>query len=258
MKFICIPNAINVSIAAFSIRYRCSIAAILVFATPMPAPAETIDAVYRATLAGMPIGKAHLTGGVGADAYIIRLKGEASLLGFSSRFEASSNGASRGNRIFPASYLLKTEGSAARTIAVNFAGDRAASVSIEPQLTAADREGRLPTELAHLKEVLDPMSAVMTEILRASQSDNPCDGTAHVFTGNMRFDLTLMPGDPVTGEIVCRVIYRPIAGHKPARRSSPATMVVAYPKAGKVGEPKLPVRFEIPLPVGTVMIRRIS
>lgn len=258
MKLIRMPNAINVALAAFCIPHRCLMVAILLFAAPMPAMADTIDAVYRATLAGVPIGKARLTGGVGEGAYTIRLKGEASLLGFSSRFEASSNGASRGTRLMPASYLFKTEGSSARTIEVNFAGDRAASVSIEPQLSAADREGRLPIELPHLKEVLDPMSAVMTEILRASQSDNPCDGVAHVFTGNMRFDMALTSGDAVIGEIVCRATYRPIAGHKPSPASKPTTIVVAYPRAAKVGEPRLPVRFEIPLPVGTVMIRRIS
>jgi hypothetical protein len=258
MKFIRIPNAINVVMATLCVPHRCLMAVILLFATPMPAMAETIDAVYQATLAGISIGKARLTGGVGAGAYTIRLKGEASLLGFSSRFEASSNGAERGTRILPASYLLKTEGSVARTIEVNFAGDRAASVSIEPRPSAADQEGRLPIELPHLKEVLDPMSAMMTEILRASQSENPCDGIAHVFTGNMRFDLTLVSGDPVIGEIVCRAIYRPIAGHKPSRRSKPIAIVIAYPQAGKVGEPRLPVRVEFPLPVGTVLIRRIS
>jgi hypothetical protein len=158
----------------------------------------------------------------------------------------------------PTSYLLRTEGTAARKIEVNFVNDRAATVSIEPQLSAADQDGRLPIELPHLKDVLDPMSAVMTEILRASQSDTPCEGIAHVFTGNMRFDLTLTSGDPVTGEIVCRAVYRPIAGHKPSSNSKPFAIVIGYPKAAKVGEPRLPVRLEIPLPVGTLMIRRLS
>ena len=249
-------NAISTAIAC--IWLRSLIAIIVMFATAVPAPAETFDAVYRATLAGIPIGKARLTGDVGAGAYTIRLKGDASLLGYSNRFDASSNGASRGNRIFPTSFLLKTEGSAARSVEVNFAGDRAASVSIDPPPSAADQEGRLPIELPHLKEVLDPMSAMVTEILRASQSDNRCDGIAHVFTGSMRFDLTLVSGDPAPGEIVCRAIYRPIAGHKPSSSSKPIAMVIAYPRAGKAGEPKLPIRVEIPLPVGTVMIRRIS
>lgn len=258
VKLIRIPNAINVVMAALCIPYRCLMAIILLLATPMPAMAETIDAVYGATLAGISIGKARLTGDIAAGAYTIRLKGEASLFGFSSRFDASSAGASRGTRILPTSYLFRTEGSASRKIEVNFVDDRAATVSIEPQPSAADQEGRLPIELPHLKEVLDPMSAMMTEILRASQSDAPCEGIAHVFTGNMRFDLTLTSGDPVTAEIVCHAVYRPIAGHKPSSSSKPTAIVIAYPKAGKVGEPRLPVRLEIPLAVGKVMIRRLN
>lgn len=258
MKLVRLPNGMNVIMAALCVPSRCLLAVMVLLAAPIPAKAQTIDAVYRATLAGIPIGKGHLTGGLGAGAYTVRLKGEASLLTFSSRFEASSNGASNGARIVPARYLLKTEGSATRTIEVNFAGDRAATVSIEPQFNAADREGRLPIELPHLKEVLDPMSAAMTEILRASQSDNPCDGIIHVFTGSTRFDLAMTPGDPVPGETVCRAVYRPIAGHKPSPSSRPVAMTIAYPKVAKAGEPRLPVRFEVPLPVGTIVIRRIS
>lgn len=249
-------NAINAVIVLF--RLRSLLAIIPLLATPLPAMAEAFDAVYRATLAGIPIGKARLTGDMAPGAYAIRVNGDASLLGYSSRFDASSNGASRGNRIIPASFVLKTEGSTARTVEVNFAGDRATSVSIEPPLSAADQAGRLPIELPHLKEVLDPMSAMVTEIMRASQSDSRCDGIAHVFTGSMRFDLTLMSGDPVAGEIVCRAVYRPIAGHKPSSSSKPIAIIIAYPRVSKAGEPKLPVRVEIPLPVGTVMIRRIS
>lgn len=225
----------------------------------MPAMAETFDAVYRATVAGIPVGKARLTGEVGAGVYTIRLKGEASMLGFSSRFEAASNGASRGARMVPASYLLKTEGSVTRKTEVNFAGDDgAASVSIEPPPSAAEREGRLPIEPAHLKEALDPMSAMMTEILHASQSDNPCGGIARVFTGSMRFDLTLTSGAPATGEIVCRAVYHPVAGHRPSGGNRPIAALIAYPRVGKAGEPRLPVRLEFPLPVGTVTIRRIG
>jgi hypothetical protein len=233
-------------------------AAIALCAAAMPAMAETFDAVYRATVAGVPVGKARLTGEVAAGAYTIRLKGEASMLGFSSRFEAASNGASSGTRMVPANYLLKTEGRFARTIAVSFAGDAAASVSIEPQPSAVEREGRLPIEPAHLREVLDPMSAMLTEILHASQSDNPCDGIARVFTGSMRFDFALTSGEPATGEIVCRAVYHPIAGHRPSGASKPIAALIAYPRVGKAGEPRLPVRLEVPLPVGTLTIRRIG
>jgi hypothetical protein len=42
--------------------------AAILFAIPAAAAAETFEAVYRATLAGIPIGKARLTGSVGAGA----------------------------------------------------------------------------------------------------------------------------------------------------------------------------------------------
>jgi hypothetical protein len=266
MKLSRLPKAIKAVVVIPCMRRRSVMAAIVLSATAMPAMAETFDAVYRATLAGVPVGKARLTGEMGAGAYTIRLKGEVSLLGFSSRFEAASNGASRATRMVPAGYLLKTEGRVARTVEVSFAGDGAASVSIEPPPGAAEREGRLPIEPAHLREVLDPMSAMLTELLHASQSDNPCDGTAHVFTGSMRFDVTLTSGEPAVGEIVCRAVYHPIAGHKPSGNSTPIAALVAYPRAGRAGEPKLPLslplrlplRLEFPLPVGTVIIRRIG
>ncbi|MET0724051.1 MAG: DUF3108 domain-containing protein [Tardiphaga sp.] len=246
------------ALRAIPVSPRSLIIAILLLASPAPGMAETFDAVYRATLAGVPVGTARLTGDVGAGAYTIRLKGEASLLGFSNRFEAASNGASSDARLSPANYVLKTEGRSPRTVAVNFAGDRAASVSIEPQPSAAEQEGRLPIELPHLRQVLDPMSAMMTEILRASRSGNPCDGIAHVFTGSMRFDMTLVSSDRVNDEIICRAIYRPIAGHIPSRSSAPTAVLIAYPAAARVGELRLPVRFEIPAPIGTVTIRRTS
>jgi hypothetical protein len=56
MKLIRMPNVISVATAALYIPYRCLMVAVLLFATPTPAMAETIDAVYRATLAGIPIG----------------------------------------------------------------------------------------------------------------------------------------------------------------------------------------------------------
>ncbi len=143
---------------------------------------------------------------------------------------------------------------------MNFTGDRAARISIDPQPDAADQQGRLPIELPHLVDVLDPLSAMMSQILRASQSDNPCAGITRVFAGNTRFDLTLVSSDPVLDEIVCRAIYRPIAGHKPSAtstRKSPM-IVIAYPKAVSDGGLRLPIRLEFPLPLGTVVIRRIN
>jgi len=235
-------------------------AAVILFAIPAAAEAETFDAVYRATLAGIPIGKARLTGDVGAGAYTMRLKGEASIPGFSNRFDASSSGTSRDARLMPSNYRLLTEGQSARIIAVNFMGDRAVRISIDPQPDTADQQGRLPIDLPHLVDVLDPLSAMMSQILRVTQSDSPCDGITRVFSGNTRFDLTLVSSDSLLDEIVCRATYRPIAGHKPSATSTGKSpmIVIAYPKAVSDGRLRLPIRLEFPLPLGTVVIRRIS
>jgi hypothetical protein len=235
-------------------------ATVILFTIPAAAAAETFDAIYRATLAGIPIGKARLTGGVGPSTYTMRLNGEVSIPGFSNRFDASSNGTSRDARLMPLDYRLSTEGRSARTIAVSFAGNRAAHISIDPQPDAADQQERLPIELPHLVGVLDPLSAMMSQILRASQSDNPCDGIMRVFSGNTRFDLTPVSSDPVLEEIVCRATYRPIAGHKPSATSTGRSplIVIAYPKLVSDGALRLPIRLEFPLSLGTIVIRRVS
>ena len=105
-----------------------------------------------------------------------------------------------------------------------------------------------------------PISSGASQILLASQSDNPCDGIMRVFSGNTRFDLTPVSSDPVLDEIVCRATYRPIAGHKPSATSTgkPPMIVIAYPKLVSDGALRLPIRLEFPLPLGTVVIRRIS
>jgi hypothetical protein len=238
--------------------HRIVLISTLLFFGPVPAIADTFDAVYRARLSGIPIGTARLSGGLEAGKYTISLKGEASFLGLTNRFEAFSSGASRDSRILPASYQLKTDGRNARTIEVNFSGDRASTVSITPQFAAADQEGRLPLEASHRKDVLDPMSAIMTEILRAARSESPCSGTAQVFTGNVRFDMKPLSSDLADNEIVCRAVYRPIAGHRPSSSTAPTVIVVAYDKAARSGGVRLPLRIEVPLPIGTVTIRRAS
>ncbi len=59
-----------------------------------PTQAETFNARYQIRLTGISIGSAHLSGDVMAGAYTVTLKGDVSLLGFSARFEASSDGLS--------------------------------------------------------------------------------------------------------------------------------------------------------------------
>jgi hypothetical protein len=224
-----------------------------------PAAAGNFDAAYRATLVGLTVGEARLTGSVTDGAYTMRLNGETRMVGFSNRFDAVAAGKSRNTTVLPQSYKLAMHGRQARTVAINFAADRAAQIVIDPLPAAADLQGRLPVELQHQIGVLDPLSALMSRILAASQTTSPCEGITRVFSGQMRFDVSLAASDLAPDEIICRVSYQPIAGHKPADNSkrTPPIIVVAFPKTAGDGELRLPDRIEFPLPLGTVVIKRV-
>lgn len=216
-----------------------------------PAAAENFDAAYRATLVGITVGEARLTGSVTDGIYTLRLKGETSMIGFSNRFDIAAAGKSRNTTLLPESYKLAMRGRRARTIAINFTAGRAAQIVIDPLPVAADLQGRLPIG------VLDPLSALLSRILSASQTTGPCEGVTHVFSGQLRFDVSLAASDLTSDEIICRATYRPIAGHKPSSKRTPPTIAVAFPKTASYGELRLPNRIEFPLPLGTIVIKRV-
>jgi hypothetical protein len=87
----------------------------------------------------------------------------------------------------------------------------------------------VPLREQNLKGVLDPLSAIMV-VANYSNAD-PCDRRLPIFDGKERFDLVLSykgevkvneqqpSGQPAIAH-VCRVKYRPIAGHKADAESS--------------------------------------
>jgi hypothetical protein len=105
---------------------------------------------------------------------------------------------------------------------VAYSGDTITQVLHDPP--KEPKEGLVPVQPAHLKAVLDPMTAVLA--LTKGTTGNPCSRRIPVYDGKARFDLLLTPrgvvqltektpsGQPGTG-YVCRVKYVPVAGHKP-------------------------------------------
>jgi hypothetical protein len=91
------------------------------------------------------------------------------------------------------------------------------------------RPDTVPLREQHLKGVVDPLSAIM--MLARGSSANPCDRRIPIFDGKERFDLVLsykgqvkvseqQPSGQPAIAYVCRVKYRPIAGHKVDAESS--------------------------------------
>jgi hypothetical protein len=86
------------------------------------------------------------------------------------------------------------------------------------------KPGSVPLREHHLKNVLDPLSAILV-IARGSNKAHPCDRRLPIFDGKERFDLLLsykgqikvaeqQPSGQPDIAYVCRVRYLPIAGHK--------------------------------------------
>jgi hypothetical protein len=87
----------------------------------------------------------------------------------------------------------------------------------------------VPLREQHLKGVIDPLSAIM--VVANYANPDPCDHRLPIFDGKERFDLVLSykgqvkvseqqpSGQPAIAH-VCRVKYRPIAGHKIDAESS--------------------------------------
>lgn len=209
------------------------------------AHADTFTASYQARMSGISIGSGLLTADLKAGICTATLRGDVSLLGISTRFVASSNGISRDAKIFPARYQLRTEGVTERTVTVDFLPDRTAAVSIEPSPTESEKRGLVPQEEAHRKNVLDPISAVISELLRLSQNENPCTGVAQVLTGSSRFNVDIVAGGAKPDEIECRAVHRPIAGHRPSDNSRPMIAVVTFPKTRQANGLYLSTRFPI-------------
>jgi len=223
-----------------------------------PARAETFNAKYQVRLTGVSIGTVHLSGDVMAGAYMVTLKGDVSLLGFSARFEASSDGLTRDAAVVPARYRLRTEGTVDRTVTVNFSPDRTAAVTIDPALSDSEKRGLVPLEASHRTNAIDPMSALISQLIRVSRSEDPCAGVAQVFTGASRFDVNIIAGSTKANEIECRAVHQPIAGHRPTGNERPTSAVIAFPKTERAGGLRLPTRIEVPLSLGTITIRRIG
>lgn len=231
---------------------------ITMFSSLSPAQADTFSAGYQARMSGISIGSGNLTGDLKAGTYTATLRGDVSLLGISTRFVASSNGISRDAKIIPARYQLRTEGATERTVTVDFSPDRAVAVSIEPSPTESETRGLVPLEETHRKNALDPISAVISELLRLSQSDSPCTGVAQVFTGSRRFNVDIVAGGTKNDEIECRAVHRPIAGHRRTDNNRPTIAVITFPKTRQANGLRLPTRIEVPLSLGTVTIRRVT
>lgn len=94
-------------------------------------------------------------------------------------------------------------------------------------------KSRIPVKNGHLRNVVDPMSALMLFTAKGAQLKDgraACNRTIPVFDGKQRFDLHFSykrtariprQGTQFAGHAyVCKITYKPIAGHKPSEKGT--------------------------------------
>lgn len=190
-----------------------------------PWPHE-VQAVYKVRFNGFDVGTFEFNSTVQAQTYTLTGHAQLSaLLGaLTWKGETRTAGTLAANAPRPAGYTFDFNGiGKTGSIRMNFAGDHVASVSHAPPLPP--QTDTVPVRDAHLKGVLDPLSAVMALARTATSGSDPCQRKLSIFDGRQRFDLVLTflreerivearPSGQPDMALVCRVQYVPLAGHK--------------------------------------------
>lgn len=253
-------------------------ATILLFAATTPAFADArLDVRYKASITaladmkGIEIGKAALTVDITDDGYAAA--GSAKVTGLArliSRGEGSV--AARGNfingKVSPLTYSSTSEtDKKAEEIRISLADNVVKEFAVSPPTKPA--EDRVPVTEQHRQGVVDPMSAAVITVPGNGDllAHDSCNRTISIFDGRQRYDLVFSyertePAKNVSGYsgpmLVCRVDYRPIAGHRASRlqvkfmEDNKNIFVWLAPVAGT--RVLFPIRVSIVTLVGVVLV----
>lgn len=185
-----------------------------------------LEANYRLTVAGLPVGAGGWTIDFDDDNYTMAVNGRVT--GLMQAFSngdgtASVRGSLTGTRVAPQSYTINIRTRKKNdTVRMALAGGAVRALSIEPP--SEPKPEAIPLSEAHKRGVLDPISAAV--IPRGGgdgiQAD-ACQRTLPVFDGRQRYDLAMSYKRTERAQaagyegsaVVCRVMYSPVSGHEP-------------------------------------------
>jgi hypothetical protein len=230
------PPEGSIRVAPFASRHTAAslglfIAAVGVIGVPVdPACAQgRVEATYRATLAGIPIGSGTWIIDIGPKHYAGAASGRASgLVRILVSGEGSSTvrGTVRQGRLIPATFVANIRSYDSYDIHMQMSGGNVKSLKNDPPVL--ESPDRVPLTDKHRHGVLDPMTALMIAVPGTGEvvSEEACRAKLPIFDGRQRFDLALSfkRMESVETEkgyrgpaVVCSASYVPIAGHRPGR-----------------------------------------
>ncbi|MDQ0511324.1 DUF3108 domain-containing protein [Ancylobacter amanitiformis] len=189
-----------------------------------------LEARYKLSLAGLELGRAAFVLEVDEKAYTA--SGSARLTGVvqavsSAKGTAGARGQIERGLLAPRAFAMEAESDRkSEAIRMVMSGSAVMEANVVPPVMPTP--DRIPLTDKDKKGVLDPMSAALILVpgTEAPLSAKACERTLSIFDGRQRYDLTLSfeRMEDVKAEkgyagpsVVCRVSYRPVAGHKPNR-----------------------------------------
>lgn len=230
-----------------------------------------LEARYRATLAGIPIGKGSWIIDIGDTSYTAAASGATSgliklFVGGSGRGAAQGTMANGKPVASNFSATLKS-GKHTDEVRMTVAGGNVKEFKLEPPERPDPK--RIPVTDAHRHGVMDPMTASLAIVPGTGEVNSPkvCDRSVAVFDGKMRYDLKLAykRTEKVKAEkgysglaYVCAVKFAPVAGFIPTRSAikyltrSEDIEVWLVPIAGT--RVMVPFRAQVGTPFGLGMV----
>ena len=146
---------------------------------------------------------------------------------------------------------------------IRFSGGNVVEVVNDPPLKKRGKDW-VPIEPPDLKSVVDPIAATL---VKADRLDEVCKGSARMFDGELRADLTL--SYVRTGEmsvrgfegptVTCRLKFTPAAGYRKGRRAleflrTKSRIMVTFAQIGETGV-YAPIHATIGTQIGTITVR---
>ena len=188
-----------------------------------------IEATYRASLAGIPIGSGTWVIDIGAKQYAGAATGRGSGLVrvlVSGEGSSTVRGTIRRGRLIPSIFAANIHSYESYEVRMEMSGGNVKSLKNDPPVL--ESPDRVPLTDTHRRGVVDPMTALMITVPGTGEvvSDQACQAKLPIFDGRQRFDLALSfkRMEAVETEkgyrgpaVVCSASYVPIAGHRPGR-----------------------------------------
>ena len=255
-------------------RQGANVADLATVVSPREAQASvaSLRITYAARISGHRIGTGVLSANLDGDRYTATLNARTTAVG---RLVSPGQGEAVSRGIFgnavpvPVSYdLSASEDEFTNTVRMRLRRGDIAELSAEPPLS--EHPHRVAVRAQHRRDVVDPLSALLMPVPNVESAAGPaaCDRTIPLFDGRQRFDVafSFVRMEQVqfgNGQAaVCRMRYRPIAGHRSNRRANQelAANNDIYVWLTQVGDEALvaPVRMEVGLEFGKLSVQAIE